>query len=104
FGYPLWTAILVGIGLTQIGEFSFILVQAARSAGHVGDDVYNATLAASLLTILVNAALVRYLPERVARLRLARQSRPPSAPAAAAAPASRGRSRPPRRRIGCATT
>src|SRR5262249_34687912 len=35
FGYPLRTAALVGIGLTQIGEFSFILVQAARSAGHV---------------------------------------------------------------------
>ena len=29
------------------------------AAGHVGRDVYNATLAASLLTILVNAALVR---------------------------------------------
>jgi CPA2 family monovalent cation:H+ antiporter-2 len=73
FGYPVWTALLVGIGLTQIGEFSFILVQVARAAGHVGPDVYHATLAASLLTILVNAALVRYLPERIGRLRLARQ-------------------------------
>ena len=27
FGYPLVTALLVGVGLTQIGEFSFILVQ-----------------------------------------------------------------------------
>jgi len=43
FGYAVWTAVLVGIGLTQIGEFSFILVQAARTAGHVGEDVYNAT-------------------------------------------------------------
>jgi Kef-type K+ transport system membrane component KefB len=30
FRYPLTTAILVGVGLTQIGEFSFILVQVAR--------------------------------------------------------------------------
>jgi CPA2 family monovalent cation:H+ antiporter-2 len=75
FGYPIWTALLAGIGLTQIGEFSFILVQVARSAGHVGDDVYNATLAASLITILINAALVRYLPDRIARRRLARQER-----------------------------
>jgi CPA2 family monovalent cation:H+ antiporter-2 len=59
---PLWTAILVGVGLAQIGEFSFILIQAARTAGHVGDDVYNATLAASLLSILGNALLVRWAP------------------------------------------
>jgi CPA2 family monovalent cation:H+ antiporter-2 len=62
FGYPLWTALLVSVGLTQIGEFSFVLVQAARNAGHVGADVYNATLATSLLTILANAALVRLVP------------------------------------------
>ena len=43
FRQPLWTAVLVGAGLTQIGEFSFILVGVARSAGHVGDDVYQAT-------------------------------------------------------------
>ena len=63
FAYPLTTAALVGVGLTQIGEFSFILVQVARNAELVGDDVYNATLAASLLTILINAVLVRYVPE-----------------------------------------
>jgi CPA2 family monovalent cation:H+ antiporter-2 len=62
FAYPTTTAMLVGVGLTQIGEFSFILVQVARGAGLVGDDVYNATLAASLLTILANAVLVRYVP------------------------------------------
>lgn len=65
FRYPLATALLVGAGLTQIGEFSFILVQVARMAGHVGDEVYSATLAASLLTILVNALLVRYVGARL---------------------------------------
>ena len=62
FRYPLSTALRVGAGLTQIGEFSFILVQVARGAGQVGDEVYSATLAASLLTILINALLVRYIP------------------------------------------
>jgi CPA2 family monovalent cation:H+ antiporter-2 len=57
----------VAVGLTQIGEFSFILIQVARSAGHIGDDIYNATLAASLLTILANALLVRYVPDWLAR-------------------------------------
>jgi monovalent cation:H+ antiporter-2, CPA2 family len=63
FGHPIWTALLVGVGLTQIGEFSFILVRVARTEGLVGDDVYNATLAAALLTILTNAVLVRYAPD-----------------------------------------
>jgi CPA2 family monovalent cation:H+ antiporter-2 len=62
FRYPFTTAVLVGVGLTQIGEFSFVLVQVARTAGLVGDAVYSATLAASLLTILSNALLVRYVP------------------------------------------
>ena len=62
FGHPLSTALLVAVGLTQIGEFSFVLVRAARSAGHVGDDVYNATLATALLTILINGFLMRYAP------------------------------------------
>jgi CPA2 family monovalent cation:H+ antiporter-2 len=74
-GQPLWTALLVGAGLTQIGEFSFILIRVARTAGHVGDDVYNATLAASLLTILANAALVRGAPGWIGRLRLGRERR-----------------------------
>jgi CPA2 family monovalent cation:H+ antiporter-2 len=69
FRQPFWTALLVGVGLTQIGEFSFILVQVARGAGHVGAEIYNATLAAALVTILINAALVRTVPGWLARLR-----------------------------------
>lgn len=76
FRYPLATAVLVGAGLTQIGEFSFILVQVARTAGHVGGGVYNATLAASLVTILLNALLVRYVPQWIGHARLSRSARP----------------------------
>jgi CPA2 family monovalent cation:H+ antiporter-2 len=60
FRYPLRTALLVALGLTQIGEFSFVLVEVSRSAGIIGMDVYNATLAASLFTILLNTQLIRY--------------------------------------------
>jgi CPA2 family monovalent cation:H+ antiporter-2 len=70
FGQPLRTAVLVGVGLTQIGEFSFILIQVARQAGHVGSDVYNATLAASLVTILINAALVKVVPRWIGSARV----------------------------------
>jgi len=70
FRQSLSTALLVGVGLTQIGEFSFILVQVARQAGHVGQDLYNATLAASLVTILINAFLVRLVPSWIGPARL----------------------------------
>jgi CPA2 family monovalent cation:H+ antiporter-2 len=70
FGEPRSTALLVGVGLAQIGEFSFILVQVARQAGHLGADVYSATLAASLVTILINAALVRLVPRWIGPVRL----------------------------------
>jgi CPA2 family monovalent cation:H+ antiporter-2 len=71
FGESLWTALLTGIGLAQIGEFSFVLVQAARQEGHVGPDVYQATLAASLLSIVINAGLVRLVPRYLGALRAA---------------------------------
>jgi CPA2 family monovalent cation:H+ antiporter-2 len=63
FRYSFRTAVLVGVGLTQIGEFSYVLVRVARDAGLVDTAVYSATLAASLLTILLNAVLMRAAPE-----------------------------------------
>lgn len=59
FRYPFRTAVLVGVGLTQIGEFSYVLVRVARDAQLVGNDVYNATLAASVVTIVLNGVLLR---------------------------------------------
>jgi CPA2 family monovalent cation:H+ antiporter-2 len=63
FRYPMNTALKVGLGLTQIGEFSYVLVRVARNAHIVGDDIYNATLAASVVTILVNGLLMRLFPD-----------------------------------------
>ena len=63
------TAALVGTGLTQIGEFSFILVQVAHNYQLVGDEFYHATLAVSLLSILVNAWLVKGAPRWMERAR-----------------------------------
>jgi CPA2 family monovalent cation:H+ antiporter-2 len=74
FGERARTAILSGVGLAQIGEFSFVLVQAARRAGHVGAPVYQATLAASLVTILLNALLMRVVPRWLGQAALPRTS------------------------------
>ncbi|HEX4086549.1 MAG TPA: cation:proton antiporter, partial [Chthoniobacteraceae bacterium] len=66
FGYPFRTALRVGAGLTQIGEFSFVLAQLALESKLISHDVYNAALAASLVTILVNASVVKALPRPAA--------------------------------------
>jgi len=69
FGYSNGTSLRVGIGLTQIGEFSFILAQVSNRAGLISPEIYHATLAASLITILVNATVFRFVkpvPEAMA--------------------------------------
>jgi CPA2 family monovalent cation:H+ antiporter-2 len=78
FRYTIWTALLAAVGLTQIGEFSFIVVRTARNAGVVGDDLYNATLVASLTSILINAALLRVVPDWLKKVRQARKPSPGS--------------------------
>jgi len=59
FRYSLKTAIAVAAGLTQIGELSFVVVQVARSSGLVGENVFTAAIAASLISILLNVFIVR---------------------------------------------
>lgn len=59
FRYPFKTSIKVAAGLTQIGELSFVVVEVAKSAGMVGENVFSAVIAASLISILLNVFLVR---------------------------------------------
>ena len=75
FGETSWTALLTGVGLAQIGEFSFVLVQAARREGYIGQDIYQATLATSLITILLNATLVQLVARHIGSFRAARGPR-----------------------------
>lgn len=57
FRYPWPTAALVGVHLAQTGEFTFVLALVARGTGLLGDTVYHGILAASLVSILITAAL-----------------------------------------------
>ena len=52
-------SIAVAAGLTQIGELSFVVVQTATNAGMVRREVFNATLAASLISIFFNVFITR---------------------------------------------
>jgi CPA2 family monovalent cation:H+ antiporter-2 len=49
----------IGIGLGQVGEFSFVLGSAAAAAGAIGSEVYAAILGAVVITIIGSTTLVR---------------------------------------------
>ncbi len=82
FGYPTKTAIGVAAGLTQIGELSFVVVKVARDAGMVGDEVFNATVAASLISIFINVfvtcAALRFVEGKSANVTVRGPSPQPS--------------------------
>jgi monovalent cation:H+ antiporter-2, CPA2 family len=59
FGYPSRDAVAAAVGLTQIGELSFVVVTTAVTAGLVGENVFNAAVAASLISIFLNVFAVR---------------------------------------------
>jgi len=51
----------VGIGLGQVGEFSFVLGSTAMAAGAIGIEVYEAILGAVVVTIIGSTVLVRII-------------------------------------------
>ncbi|MDR7544111.1 MAG: cation:proton antiporter [Armatimonadota bacterium] len=59
FGNPLPVALAVGLGQTQIGEFSFVIAQLGRTVGLLSAELYSAILATSLISLLVNALVFR---------------------------------------------
>ncbi len=58
-GYPAASAMLAGLGLTQIGEFSYILGKVGLEHGLIERPAYDAILVTSLVTILINALTFR---------------------------------------------
>ena len=54
---PLRTGLVVAAGLSQIGEFSFILAAVGRSLGLLSEEAQNLILAGALVTITLNPAL-----------------------------------------------
>jgi CPA2 family monovalent cation:H+ antiporter-2 len=57
FRLPLKMGALVSVHLAQTGEFTFVMAQVALTAGVLGRDLYQAILAASLVSILVTSFL-----------------------------------------------
>ena len=61
-GAPPRSAVLVGVALAQVGEFSFILGQQGKDAGLLTGDLYQLFLATSVLTMVVTPFLMQWSP------------------------------------------
>ncbi len=57
FRYPVRTALTVAAGISQVGEFSFILASLGRSLGVLDHDGQSIILAAAIISITVNPLL-----------------------------------------------
>ena len=61
FPWPARTSLVVAAGLSQIGEFSFIVGQAGVALGLLDPSQYSLILAGSLLSIMVNPLMFRLI-------------------------------------------
>ena len=52
FGYSAKTSLFSGIGLFQIGEFSFVLAGVGLVAGAISEDIYSLTVISAIITML----------------------------------------------------
>ena len=71
-GYPIRAALIVGAGLAQIGEFSFVLSDVDRQLGILPADAHELIIAAALITITLNSLLFHSVEPITERLRNAR--------------------------------
>ena len=61
-GHPLRVSLQTGLHLAQIGEFSFVLATAGKSAGLMSEGLYQLFLSASVLTLLFTPLIIRTSP------------------------------------------
>lgn len=63
FGYPLKTALIAGLGLAQIGEFSFVLASSGQALGLVSRNVYLLILGTTAVTLVLTPFVLRSVPQ-----------------------------------------
>jgi CPA2 family monovalent cation:H+ antiporter-2 len=61
-GTPFRVAVTAAIGISQVGEFSFILGQAGMEDGILGAQAWQLLLAASIVTMVATPSLVAFAP------------------------------------------
>nr|WP_228035536.1 cation:proton antiporter [Oculatella sp. LEGE 06141] len=63
FRYPLKTALIAGLGLAQIGEFSFVLASKGQTLGLVSRRVYLLILGTTAVTLVITPFIMRLVPQ-----------------------------------------
>lgn len=63
FRYPLKTAIIAGLGLAQIGEFSFVLASEGQALNLVSRRVYLLILGTTAVTLVVTPFVLQLIPQ-----------------------------------------
>jgi len=66
FGYPFKTALIAGLGLAQIGEFSFVLASQGQTLGLISHQGYLLILGTTAVTLIVTPFVFRLLPRLLA--------------------------------------
>jgi len=61
-GSPLRTALHAGLGLAQIGEFSFVLAIAGKEAGLITEDFYQIFLSSTVVTMILTPFILKGAP------------------------------------------
>ncbi|MGH9777285.1 MAG: cation:proton antiporter [Candidatus Acidiferrales bacterium] len=75
-GFPTRVALLVGLGLAQVGEFSFVLLRQGAGLNLITEDAYQAFLAAAVFTMILTPIVIQvspYLAARVPEMRALRR-------------------------------
>lgn len=62
FRYPLKTALIAGLGLAQIGEFSFVLASEGQALGLVSHRIYLLILGTTAVTLVFTPFVLRLVP------------------------------------------
>jgi CPA2 family monovalent cation:H+ antiporter-2 len=59
FGYPLKTTLLAGLGLIQIGEFSFVLAGVGLNSAIITEDIYSIVLVSAIITMILTPFAIK---------------------------------------------
>ncbi len=63
FRYPIKTALITGLGLAQIGEFSFVLASEGQTLGIISRTVYLLILGTTALTLILTPFVMKLMPQ-----------------------------------------
>jgi CPA2 family monovalent cation:H+ antiporter-2 len=68
FGHSIRTAILTGVGLFQIGEFSFIIAQQGSEIGIISDQFYSVIVTSAVITMVLTPLSISFVSQLYYRI------------------------------------